>query len=130
MGENRVPCEGTGAPAATHRIAEARLFRWGGVGTQVYLQSMGWRVRGREISADTHITVRESYGAANPDWLERAESRIELGNHSRYSVKLCFQTVEFGIESSFTTRLHDILIINPVLMLESAIVSDHCLVSF
>jgi hypothetical protein len=117
---------------ATDRTAESHPFRRPGVGVQVYFELVCRRVRSRKISPDTHIAAAKGHRACRTYWLESTKSRVELGDNSAYVVELRFQSVEFDIESSFTARLHDILVIDPVDVIVIALVSYtcHCLISF
>ena len=97
MGEDRVPCEGA-APLHAYRIAETHLFcrgRCWGPGSPPGGTLAG--VGRRKTSADTHIAAGIGHRAAGAHGLESPESRVDLGNHTRYFVKLRFQGMEFDL---------------------------------
>src|SRR5579863_7409537 len=121
MGEDRVPCERARAAIAAHRIAETHPFRGCGVIAKIHLEAVGWRGGRGKAGADADIASRIDHRAAGANGLE-SEFRVNLVNDSRYVVELRFQTMEFDIESPFTTCLHYVLTIKPVPMLETALV--------
>src|SRR5215475_4442663 len=126
MAENRVTCEGARVAIAAHDIAETHSLCRAGVIAQAHIELVGRQVRGGKISPDTHIAATVGHPAAGAYGLESAESRADLGDHTGYTVKLRFQSVEFAIEPSIAASRDDVLVINPVLVFISSLVSYIC----
>src|SRR5215475_121642 len=126
MAENRVACEGACVAIAAYCIAETHSLCRAGVIAQAHIELVGRQVRGRKISPDTHIAATVGDRTASAYGLESAESGADLGDHTGYTVKFRLQSVEFAIEPSVAAGRDDVLVVNPVLVFISSLVSYIC----